>query len=208
MKHYLISVNNQELGPLSEVEVIDLIKRGYIPPISRCKLVGEDQWYSIKEIEIFEENLKALDANWDENTVIQKIIELDSINEKLERKEITLKTIEKSKTQKKIESTQFKTNENFDLEKTIISPHTKKYLENEVENKKNNEVKNSITETPAKEIVKSTDKTVIVTKKDYMPEVLKANEQDFEMEWEKTQKKKSLIRKKNQTRQKRVHWQL
>lgn len=201
MKYYLISINNQELGPFSETDVVDLIKRGYISPISRCKIVGEEQWYSIKEIEQFENLLKNIDEVWDENTIIAKIKEIERKKEMEEQEKENIKNITKEsnklfksdKTKKIVLQGDLKESNYFDLDKTIISPLTKKHLEEE---KRKKELQLSQTGNKNEESTKNHlvrkhhDQTSIISKKDYLPEVLSADEDAIEKEWEKIKEEK------------------
>lgn len=209
MKQYLISISNQELGPLNETEVIDLIKRGYVTPIARCKVIGEDHWLSIKEIEIFEENLKLLDFNWDENTVIQKIKEEEEKAEIAEQvRESTQKTVENNKSKKDSDTVQLKTSQDFDSEKTIISPQTLRYLNEEKEKKtqalKEKEIVKELTPIKQKkQILSIGDKTQIISRNEYLPEVINEADASYEKEWNKTQQEEKLKSKKNSKNKKK-----
>jgi predicted Zn-dependent protease len=204
MKHYLVNVNNQELGPLSETEVVELISRGYIPPISRCKVVGEEIWYSIKEFEVFEKELKKLDITWDENTIIGKLKELDSQKIKFEQKDKTQKTLEQKPQILAKDNSLLKKTQEIDLDKTIISPKTLKYLEEEklklAEQKKLAEKKEEVAPPPMPPVRKSSDKTAIINRQEYLPEVMSEIENKAEQNWQEILKEKlpKVAKKKKQ----------
>ena len=141
MKYYLINVNNQDLGPLSESEVVELISRGYIPPIARCKEIDQDSWFSVKEFEIFEKELKKLDITWDEDTIIAKLKELDAHKTKSQIKDAIQKKENHKKDIDTEDETYSKKSNELQLDKTIISPQTLKNLEEEKQ-KINEEKKN------------------------------------------------------------------
>lgn len=200
MKHYLINVSNQELGPISESEVIDLIKRGYIPSIARCKVVGSEQWFSIKEFDEFVEFFKNIDSDWDENTIIGKLKDLETQKEKSINKEATQKTIEKKKKEnpEHIES--------LDLDKTIISKGTLKYLEEK--EKEKNQAKNEIKKVTENELLnttvkKNSDKTVIINRNDYLPDTVNQVEQQIEDEWQVIDAQNKAEKKLKKTKKKK-----
>lgn len=208
MKYYLISVSNHELGPLAESEVIDLIGRGYIPLIARCKLVGQDSWYSIKEFDEFEESLKKLDSSWDENTIIGKLKELE-IEKHDPANKTSPKTTERNTTLNPQKNEIHKKTQEVDLDKTIISAKTIKYLEEEKlrtqESKKaaekdriNPPVPTPVSKTAS--LAKSSDKTIIINRQDYMPEKLVETEQKAEESWQEIIREKlpKVSKKKKQ----------
>ena len=191
MKQYYISVNNQELGPLPEAEVIDLIKRGYIPNISRCKISGSNEWHAIKELEEFSSYFDNLESSWDEKTIIAKIKNIEKQNSKNElQNEVDA---EKTKIKKNLV---VEDKEELDFDKTIISPLTIKFLEEE---KKKVKIEKPKPDNIAIKTLARIDpnKTVIIKREDYLPSKIQEEENNAESEWQKIEKQKEEKTKSN-----------
>lgn len=166
MKNYYLTVNNQELGPLNNDEVVDLIQRGYVPSTARCKIVGANEWQTIKEYPEFESLFHTENSTSEELTIFKKLKESP--------KEISatyenLKTTKNTQEQK--ENDEIK---NVKKNDKIIRRVEKQIIKNE----------------------HNSDKTTIINKSEYFPSVLTEQDKSTNEEWKRIENLKKTTNTK------------
>ena len=185
MKKYLVNVNNRDLGPYSETQVIDLIQRGYLPNFSRCQRMGENIWNSLKDMEEFSSEFSNKGSDWDEQTVLIKIKDW--------QKEQKIESVQDDKT---IQIKNETLSERLSSDKTIIS---KKQIENLRTQKDKITKAVAAAEIKDLEIENTNDKTRILSLKGNSSEIEKA-ELEADKKWSEIEEIQKIKKKNNAKR--------